>query len=100
MIKTFKIYYGDGSTYSGDPFYAPPNNVQVIVNDGAIQSGKTAYYWNPDNGWNGCDTFGLWDHLLMFVGPKAVLFGRTIRDDDFWETMKRAIKERDEAKMG
>ena len=100
---TWKIYYGDGSTYSnenGDPFSAQPNDIQVIITDGAVQSGKTAYYWDPANGWNGCDTPGLWDHLLMFVGPKAILFGRTIRDDAFWETMKRAIKERDEAKMG
>ena len=100
MAVKWRIYYGDGSIYSnedGDAFHAPPSNVQVIINDGAVQSGKTAYYWNPDNGWNGCDTFGLWDHLMMFIGPKAVLFGRTIRDDKFWEIMKRALKERDEA---
>ena len=100
------IYYGDDSTYSdedGDPFYAPSNNVQVIICDGGIQSAKTAYYWNSDggwSGWNGCDEAGLWDYLLMYVGPKAVIFGRSIRDDKFWAIMKRAIKERDEAKMG
>jgi hypothetical protein len=89
----WKIYYGDGSTFSsedGDPFHAPTSNVQVVDNDGKLQSGKTAYYWNAETGWNGCDTPGLWDYLLMYRGPKAVLFGRSIRDEDYWEIRKRA----------
>ncbi len=99
-MSDWKLYYGGGLTYSnkdGDPFHAPPSNAQVVVSDGGIQSGKTAYCWRTESGWNGCDTPGLWDYLLMYVGPKAIVFGRSIRDDEFWETMKRAMKERDEA---
>jgi hypothetical protein len=90
----WKIYYPEGLTFSdkdGDPFHAPQNNVQVVNNNGKIQSGKDAYYWNPDlGGWNGCDLDGYWDYMKMYVGPKAVLFGRTIRDEDYWEIRKRA----------
>ncbi len=84
MSIQWKIYYGDDSTYNSEDssaYNVPPHNAQAIVTNGAIQSGKTAYYWSPDNGWNGCDEAGLWDHLLMFKGPKAIVFGRTIRDD-------------------
>jgi len=89
----WEIYYGDKSTFSsedGDPFHAPQNNVQVVNNNGKLYYGKDAYYWRPDVGWNACDIPGLWDYLLMYRGPKAVLFGRSIRDEDFWETVKRA----------
>lgn len=90
---TWKIYYGDGSTFSnenGDPFHAPSHNVQAVNNNGKTRHGKDAYYWHRDLGWKGCDIPGLWDYLLMYVGPKAVLLGRTIRDEDFWEIVKRA----------
>ncbi len=99
-VIDWKIYYGNGLTFSsaeGDPFHAPGNNAQVVNNGGGLQSGKTAYYWNAESGWNGCDSPGLWDYLLLYIGPKAIVFGRSIRDDAFWEIMKRAIKERDEA---
>ena len=92
----WRIYYGDGTSYSnedGDPFYAPSSNVQVVVQDGKLQRGKDAYYWKPEMGWNGCDVLGLHDYLYQYIGPKAVLLGRSIRDDDFWETVKRAGKE-------
>jgi hypothetical protein len=92
----WKIFYGDKSTFSsddGDPFHAPTNNVQVVNNNGKLQSGKTAYYWNFETGWNGCDTPGLWDYLLMYHGPKAVLFGRSIRDEDYWKVRKKAKAE-------
>lgn len=95
----FRIYYGDGSTFSerdGSPFDAPSANVQVV----AVQSGnekgfdlwhfKEGYYWNPDFGWIGCDMAGMWDYLLMFKGPKAILFGRSLRDAEFWKIVERA----------
>lgn len=93
------IFYGDGTVFTsedGEPFYAPSSNVQVVVQDGGLQSAKTAYYWKPEVGWCGCDEFGMHDYWQQYVGPKAVIFGRTIRNEDFWATMKRAQCWRDE----
>ena len=97
------IYYGDRSTFSskdGDPFHAPAVNVQVVVTDGALQFSKENYYWNDDFGWQGCDIYGLHDYFYTYKGPKAMLFGRSIRDEDFWAIVKRATDERDAAKVG
>ena len=99
----WKIYYGDGSTYSdrdGSPFYAPSINVQVIARELAssptgfsLMHGKDAYFWRENLGWNGCDQAGLWDYLLNTIGPKQVIFGRSIRDDVYWATVERASRE-------
>ena len=100
----WKIYYDDGSVYSdlnGSPFNAPSTGVIVVVTGNSnserefsLVHGKDAFYWNDDIGWwRGCDVAGLWDYLLMYHGPKAVIFGRTIRDDDFWKIVSRASKE-------
>lgn len=90
----FRIYYADGSTYSGDPFFAPPTGVQAVAQDGRVMAGKDAYYWKPVSGWHACDTLGMWDYLFMYTGPKAILFGREMeRDEDFWEVKARAQAE-------
>lgn len=96
----FCIYYEDGTTYTerdGGPFHARPYGVQVVVQETAagapVRFGKDAFYWRDDVGWQACDTAGLWDYLLMYVGPKAVLFGRSIRDDTFWKVAERAQRE-------
>lgn len=99
----WRIYYGDGSTFTdrdGSAYDAPPSNAQVLaVEDSqaptgfALWHGKDAYYWNPDFGWIGCDYAGMWDYLLMYRGPKALLFGRSLRDDAFWAIVERAGRE-------
>ncbi len=92
----FRIYYGDGSTYSGDPYFAPPAGVQVVAQENRKypMSGKHAYYWLPESGWHACDEAGMWDHWLMYRGPKAVIFGREMeRDEEFWEIVTRARRE-------
>jgi hypothetical protein len=95
----FRIYYGpdsDYATYEGDPFFAPPADVQVIVQEGrkAPMSGKDAYYWKPASGWHSCDRLGMWDYLFSYKGPKAMLFGReTERDQDFFDLLRRAKEE-------
>ena len=95
-MVTWKIYYGDGSTYSDDPFLAKATNVQVVAqSEGGkpiLMHGKDAYYWRPDIGWQGCDMVGLWDYLMLYQGPKAVLFGRTLRDVEFYDILKCAIE--------
>ncbi len=92
MIR-FRIYYGDGSTYSGDPFLALPTGVQLVAQENrkVPMRGKDAYYWLPESGWHACDTLGMWDHLFMYRGPKAILFGREMqRDEDFYALCQRA----------
>ncbi len=101
-IRPFKIYYSGGKTYSnedGDPFHAPGVDVQVIMQDGGIQSGSTAYYWKEGVGWNACDAPGMYDYLMNHMGPQKTIFGRTIRDKEFWETRRRAKDEREQAKV-
>ncbi len=97
--KKFRIYYDDGSTYSSDPYFAPSTGVQVVIQENITRSvgfdlfcGKDAYYWK-DGRWFQCDIPGMWDYLFMYVGPKAVLFGRTIQDDDFWNMVTHAKNE-------
>lgn len=93
----WRIYYSDGSTFSdrdGPPFEAPQLDVQVVAmhldGRGFINHGKDAYYWRPDIGWSGCDQAGLWDYLMFYRGPKAVIFGRSVRDAVYWQTVERA----------
>lgn len=100
MEIRFRIYYSDREPYTGDPFFAPSTGVQVVVqsNPGVgrgfkVMNKHDAYYWKPDCGWCNCDMAGLWDYLLMYLGPKAVLFGRSVRDDMFWTIVERASNE-------
>ncbi len=113
----FRIYYSDREPYSGDPFLAPQTGVQAIAQeDGGANSGykvlrgKDAWYWasaagwHGDSteivlsdtsilGWRGCDESGMWDYLMMYRGPKAVLFGRMAQDDEYWNIFRRAKEE-------
>lgn len=96
----WRVYYGDGSTASSEdvgPFSICPNNVQVVVaenNNGlSVMQGKDYFYWSDKMGWCPCDTGGLWDYLLIGTGPKYVLHGRSIRDEDYWNIVSRAASE-------
>ena len=103
----WKIYYGDGNTFSSQDSTAwmilKRNNVQVIVqeddNHGWFTQAQTDYYvWDNRGGggwrWWGVDIFGLYDYLLE-PGEKCVLFGRTIEKDEFSEIFKRASEDTD-----
>ena len=92
----WKIFYADESTYShldGSPFDAPSVGVEVVKLEERTMHGKDAYYWKDELAWVGCDIPGLWDYLMFHRGPKAVLFGRTIRDDLFWSIVAQATKD-------
>jgi hypothetical protein len=99
----WRIYYGDDSTYSdrdGSPFDAPRTNVMVVCTETTgsrrpfrPQYGLDHFCWHADSGWRGADWSGFMDYMMMIPGPKAVLFGRTIRDDKFWAIVKRALAE-------
>ena len=98
MKIDWKVWYGDGSTYTGDPFLAPPANVQVVIHRADnkqgydVNWGKDCYYWKDDR-WVACDDWGLRDYMMMHIGPKAVLFGRSLRDEDFWAIKEKAMKD-------
>ena len=97
----WKIYYGDGSTYSdedGDPFDAPALNVQCIVHAdkavGRMIRAKCDFYWLVKEGWHGGDIFGMWDYLAS-SGRKKVIFGRSIETDQYQTVLKSAINDPD-----
>lgn len=93
----FRIYYAD-SAYSGDPFLAPPAGVLAVAQGAdapagfVVIQGKDYYVWR-DGRWDGTDTGGLWDYLLIGTGPKYVLCGRSVRDEVFWAAVGRAATE-------
>ena len=99
----WRIYYGDWKTFSdrdGEPWDAPCVNVQSVAKENVrgsppvkVKDGKDAFYWDKEMGWMGCDTLGLWDYLMLYKGPKAVLFGRTLHDDIFDRIRRRALSE-------
>lgn len=102
----WRIYYEDGTTFSdrdGDAFHAPPAGAQVIAREDATAprgfrllhgatGHKEAFYWKHET-WQPCDLAGAWDYLLMHIGPKAIIWGRTIRDEDFYSLKARAMRE-------
>ena len=103
---SYKIYYGNGITYAGDPYNAPAFDVQVIVQDsadhGRILTCRLDYYvFQPEiNAWLGVDLFGLWDYLQQ-PGPRKVIFGRTLPSRKFNELYKIAYHDPDfSAKTG
>jgi len=105
MIIPFKIYYGDGIVWSGEPENAPPYNVQAIAwNDpergiedlGRIVMVEWDIYIYSDHvgGWHGTNKYAdLLQHLGVGCGPggvRAVLQGAWISKDKFIEIRKRA----------
>ena len=107
MSLKWRLYYGDGSTFSnadGPPQDAPCCNVQVIV---SIENGRrilqhgadnpTAhrdYYWWENDGWVIGDQAGYWQYMSE-PGWKTVKFGRTIETEKFHEIIKRVLADPD-----
>jgi hypothetical protein len=102
----WRIYYGDGGTFSnrdGSPFSAPAVNVQVVAIEYDNERGfglmhgsqdKGVFCWRGDDyGWQVMDVPGFYDYLMTHLGPCKVIFGRTIRDDEFWKIVGRAGRE-------
>ena len=102
----WKIYYGDGSTFSsqdGSPWIVPARDVQVIVmidkdHGWRTQAGSDYYVWDGRDGetrwWGLKDDFALYDYLID-PGYKRVLFGRTITSDQFSKIFKQATEDPD-----
>lgn len=89
----WRVYYGDGSIYSGEVADTPARNVQVIAQSSpehgwSAVAGTDYYIWREDR-WVGVDWFGLCDYLID-PGMKKVLFGRTLTKEEFnavWQRM-------------
>ncbi len=101
----FRIYYCDREPYSGstdkDAWFAPQTGVQVVVvedkasaHGSRIVHSKHHYYWKEGLWWP-CDESGKDDYMMLYRGPKAVLYTRTMgRSKDFWAIVEQATEER------
>ncbi len=103
-MPTWRVYYGDGSTYAGDDEdapHAPRLDVQVIwienpkrSEGGGIVTGRDFYIYKGDRWW-GCDAAGFWDYQYHHEGQLATIFGRTMPSEDAYnDLVQRALKEK------
>ena len=99
----WRIYYGDGSTYSdedGPPEAAPPwGAVAVVTRDPndpreitSVHGTGFDYFVYDGAGWWGVDFVGLIDRLATRTA-QVVCFGRTIRTADFESVIARSVKD-------
>lgn len=78
-------------TSDQDPFLAPGQGVQIIRQVKAHGTVGMQYmrdfYWLKNGVWYGSEIFGLWQYLTE-PGPKKVIFGRTMDDNDEFTRVK------------
>lgn len=91
----WRIYYADFSTFShtdGEVYDAPAWGV-IFVTTMLPQwwgrFGENHYWWTGDR-WEGGDYHGLIDYLQQ-PGPRKVLWGRTIPDEQYSAILNRAL---------
>ena len=95
----WRIYYADGSAYSdvdGPPELAPGWGVQVIAMEdrevGRILIHTFDFYWWDGEGWVGGDATGREDYLAQ-SGWKKIINGRGVRNAQYQEIMKQAMRD-------
>ena len=108
ITPQFRIYYGDGSVFDGEPEDAPTDDVQIIVWDdptrgnGDIGRGSVyeydIYIYSDDIGWHGTDKYAdLLKHLkrkgLGPCGVRAVLEGFWIPRPTYLAIKDRAFND-------
>ena len=95
----WKIYYDDKKTFTdkdGNPEEAPCRGVLVITQScervgRAVTHSRDYYIYSKRlGGWEGVDTFGLFDYL-SHPGFKIVKFGRTVTNEEWNEVLLRAV---------
>lgn len=103
MSLQWRIWYGDGTTFSsaeGSPYYAPRQNVQVIAGADPLvgrymAAARDAYWWDISaQRWFGGDRWGEWDYMCQ-LGPRVVLYGRTVSDDAYNACIAAALADPD-----
>jgi hypothetical protein len=96
----WRIYYVGGETFcdeQGSPFDAPTLGVQVVLvaepEVGRMLIAMRDYYWwdVARSTWFGGDVAGFYQYLMFDKGPKAVLFGRFVTNEEFQSCVKRAM---------
>lgn len=98
----YKVYYADGSTYTGDPFCAPVLGVLVIVEDDILHGRRIIqnadYYCLEDRGdgvqWWESDFVGLVDYLIT-PGAKRILIGRLVPNEIHSQILELALNDPD-----
>lgn len=99
----WRIYYSDRDPVSGstdeEAFWVPTIDVQATVHEElkratgfGVVTERKVYCYKDGRFW-GADEIGMYDYLFHHPGPKAILFGRTIKDDNWNTAVQRAIKE-------
>ena len=101
MSYKWKIYYGDGSTFTdadGEPYDAPRTNVQMVVQPDdhhgyELCSEFDYYYFEPETwGWYGADIFTVWDVMVRCRQP-LILFGRMLSTPEYRALVTRVLDE-------
>lgn len=96
----FKVFYADGSVYSGAVETTPTDNVLVIVERSRehgrrLVSNGDYYCWDAKRErWFPGDFM----HFVQYLredGMKRVLFGRTVENDEWNDVMRRATNDPD-----
>lgn len=95
----WRIYYTGGKSFSsadGSPYDAPTIGVQVIAypepSVGTYILAKEHFYWwdAERSQWFGGDQSGFYQYMFG-PGPKMVLFGATVTNDEYTDCVKRAL---------
>lgn len=101
MTLRWKVYYGDGSTFSsadGHAFDTPARGVQIIAiadheHGWRLERGGDYYCWVPGkDDWYAADQAGL---ILYFLdrGPKRVLLGERMDYYEYRAVLDRAMSD-------
>ena len=99
MLPNWKIYYGDGSTFSnadGPPESAPCTRVICVAffdddNRRRICHQADYYCWDGKR-WYSADASGFWQYMQE-PGFKVVKFGREIGDLQYRSVMSTAMND-------
>lgn len=94
----WRVYYTGGRSFSdvdGSPYDAPALSVQIIVQtESAVGryfvAQRDFYWWDAERQfWFGGDQAGFYQYLFG-RGPKMVLFGTYVTNDEYQECVKLA----------
>ena len=103
MTVVWRIWYDGGGTYAntdGSPYDAPARGIQAIAQaepavGRQINAHRDFYWWDEaKQQWFGGDLFGLWDYLIE-PGPKKVCFGRSVKNEEYQDVIKRVLADTD-----
>jgi hypothetical protein len=103
-VISWRVYYAGGGTFSSDDgsaFEAPAVDVLCAVKADStvgrvVLSGSDYYWWDSARSeWFGGDAAGFWQYMMFGRGPKAVLFGRYVSNEEFHDCMVTALADPD-----